>query len=913
MIDRTVLPRVLVLCLTAAATAPVYGQRTVPSPESVFGFAVGADYKLISYEESIDYFRQLDAASDRLQLVEVGRTSEGRTWYMALISSPENLADVERYRQMVQRLAHPAGLTDAAAHELARDGKVIVHIDGGLHASEIAGSQHTIQLAYDLLSDPDNSRTAGIFANVILMLWPSANPDGQNIVVDWYRENVGTPYEISALPRLYQKYIGHDNNRDAYMLSMIESRVMARTWRHWEPEIIYVHHQSAPFPTRIWLPPFAEPIATQAPPLMSREVNMIGMAMAQGLESNGQEGATHMGVFDAWYPGYIDYLPMMQNIASFWTETALYRYATPHFYTINDFPENARDLRPQSLYASPWEGGWWHLRDAVEYMVTASVSALDYAAKYREDVLYNRYQAGRNTIRKYEAQPPYAYFIPREQRDPVAAVELLKRLAFNGVRVSQLSRAVTHDGISYAAGTWVIPMNQEFGELVRQLLDVQAYPDLRQYPEGPPEQPYDAAGWTLSYQMGVQVHPAATPLAEDVAGALEPVRGAPADWRTADEESGGPAFDSPPGVGYETDSVAAGIVPPAGTIAGSGSRFALDPAQNNAFRAINRAWQAGGTVRFEPGTSGGAGRSGTSGRYVISGVPNSALTQWVEDLALRAERTGSPGGPTVRARVGLYRPWRASMDEGWSRWLLERYGFQFSNITNGEIQGGDLGARFDVIMLPAESPQAILNGFAKGSIVPRYEGGIGAAGVRALEEFVRLGGTLVCLNQSSDFAIEQLHLPVKNVVAGLSRADYFLSGSILEVTTDPAHPVMAGMPAKAKVFVGWSPVFTTLEGFEGVALAKYQERGSPLLSGYLLGEEHLQGYAAALDVHHGAGHVILLGFRPQWRGQPFGSFKILFNAVLYGGELARAVRGSPDFWTAPVEEKEQAEQKPGEE
>ncbi|MEJ2238666.1 MAG: M14 family metallopeptidase [Gemmatimonadales bacterium] len=377
-------------CLFSMATIPTgtHAQRSIPPPESVLGFPVGADFKLATYDESLEYFRRLDAASDWLQLIEIGSTSEGRDWYVALISSPDNLANVDRYRDIAHRLAHPADLTDEEAARLASEGKAIVHIDGGLHASEVAGAQHTIQLAYDLLTRTEDAGTRAILDNVILMLWPSINPDGQNMVVDWYRSNLGTPYEVSQMPRLYQKYIGHDNNRDAYMLNMIESRVIARTWRAWEPQIIYIHHQTAPFPTRIWLPPFAEPIATQAPSLMSREVNMIGMAIAQGLESRGQVGATHMGTgFDAWYPGYVDYLPMLQNIVAFWTETGLYRYATPHFYTINDFPGNTRDLRPQTLYSSPWQGGWWRLKDAVSYMVTASYSVLDYAAKYKETLL----------------------------------------------------------------------------------------------------------------------------------------------------------------------------------------------------------------------------------------------------------------------------------------------------------------------------------------------------------------------------------------------------------------------------------------------------------------------------------------------------------------------------------------------
>lgn len=412
----------------------------LPTPESVFGHPVGADFKLIDYRQSIDYFRRLAATSDRIRLLDVGRTSQGRPWTIALISSPANLADVERLRGIAHRLAHPAGLTDTEARALARDGKVFVDISGGLHASEIAGSQHTVQLAYDLLSR-DDARTRAILDATVLILWPSINPDGQEIVVQWYRKNVGTSYEVAPLDSLYQRYIGHDNNRDAYMLNQVESRVVARTWRHWEPQVIYVQHQTAPFPTRIWLPPFAEPVTPRVPGLMAREVNTIGMTIAQALETNGQVGATHMGKgFDAWYPGYIDYLPMLQNIAAFWTETALYSYATPKFYTIDDFPAEYRDLRPQSLYASPWRGGWWRLRDAVGYMETGSLATLDYAAKYREELLWNRYQAGRDAIARYRAEPPYAYVIPQAQRDPGAAVALLQRLAFNGVRVSALSR-----------------------------------------------------------------------------------------------------------------------------------------------------------------------------------------------------------------------------------------------------------------------------------------------------------------------------------------------------------------------------------------------------------------------------------------------------------------------------------------
>ena len=273
--------------VVALLVSPVPGAaqpRPVPTPESVFGHAVGADFTLIGYDESVRYFRQLAAASDRIKLLTVGKTSEGRDWTLALISSPANLANLEALRGIAQRLAHPADLSVAEARQLAHDGRAFVDISGGLHASEIAGSQHTIQLAYDLLSRNDD-RTRAILDQTVLLLWPSLNPDGQDIVVNWYRQNVGTPYEVAPLDRLYQKYIGHDNNRDAYMLNVVESRVIARTWRHWEPQVIYVQHQTAPFPTRIWLPPFAEPIAPRVPGLMSREVNTIGMTIDQALSS----------------------------------------------------------------------------------------------------------------------------------------------------------------------------------------------------------------------------------------------------------------------------------------------------------------------------------------------------------------------------------------------------------------------------------------------------------------------------------------------------------------------------------------------------------------------------------------------------------------------------------------------------
>jgi hypothetical protein len=908
----------LVVVALAGQAVMQAASPTLPTPESVLGFKPGADNKLATYDQAISYLKKLAAASPSLRLMEAGRTTNGRVMYFALISNAKNLDDVDRYREIAQRLAHPQGLSDNEARRLAREGKAFVHLDGGCHATEVAGAQMTLQLAYDLLARAAEPAIKDILDNDILMLWPTMNPDGQQMVGEWLAKNAGTPYEQSSLPRLYQEYVGHDNNRDAYMLNMIESRVMEQFWRQWEPNIIYVFHQSAPFPTRIWLPPFSEPIAPDAPYVVSREINMIGMAIAKSLDERGQVGATHMGqAFDAWYPGYVDYAPVFKNIPAFWTETAG-NMAAPRDYTLNDLPESYRDLRPQSLYASPWPAGWWRLGDAVAYNETAAISTLEFAAKYRESLLYNRYQAGRDQIAAGRKTAPYAYMIPQDQRDPVAAVEMLRRLAFGGVRVSQLTASATIDKIAYAAGTWVVPTDQEFGAMAREVLNLQKYPDLRQYPGGPPVRPYDAAGWTLPLQMGVKVTAVGSPLAEDVRGKLKllgatPLPAAkPTPYNMTASADPAP-FDSVPGIGFDSNPSAAAIVPPAGRLSGSGPALAVDPAQNNAFRAITRAWKLGASVQFAAGTR------ATGARYIITGLPDAAQADLVKSLALVAERTPASGVAIKKPRIGLYQPWSGSMDEGWTRWLLEQYGFEFVSLHPEDfktplrdkvdsiiladdaripVEGGGQpatarGATGTAAASPAGAPAAAGAAQAGGrgqggrgggsgrAVRPEYAYALTPADLQAFETFVREGGTVVCFNSACRFAIQQFKLPVRNVAEGLKPEEFFLRGSIVNVKTDPTHPVMAGMDETSAVFVDGSPVYEPQVGFKGTILAKYSDTGSPLQSGYLIGEKYLQGKAAALDVELDKGHVVLLGFRPQWRGQPFATFRVVFNSAIY--------------------------------
>lgn len=878
------------ILLASFLTPRLATSQAIPAPESVFGFPVGRDSTLFDYDQSIAYFRRLAEASDHVRLIEVGRTSFGKPWTAVLISSPANLARQDRYREINRQLARPETLTDEQARALAREGRALVDISGGLHASEIAGSQHTPQLAYELVSKANEPATREILDNTILFLWPSINPDGQDIVVNWCRDRLAgknpPPME------LYQKYIGHDNNRDSYMLNVVESRVVARTWREWEPQIIYVHHQSSPFPTRIWIPPFADPVGAHVHPILARTVNAIGMRIAAELDQEGKRGAVHMlATFDAWYPGYIDYMPMYQNIASWWTETQGGNCGIPRITTADSLPPAYRDTRPRALYESPWVEGRWGLRDQVDYMVTASMATLRYAAKFREELLYNRYQAGRNTIDQYRTSAPYAYIVPQAQRDPIAPVELLRRMAFLGVDVRQLDTTAAHEGVTYPRGTWVIPMDQGFAQLARSLFEPQVYPDLGD------DLPYDAAGWTLPYQMGVQVVEARAPLSQAFRAALAPLRGPAEAWGASPEYP------------FTTNATAAGIVPLPGSLTGRGNVVLLDPAQTNTFRFINRAIADGGSVRFVPAAA------GQGARYAVAGSPSGSFARWAEELGIRGERVGRiPASSLAPTRIALFKAAPGNMDQGWTEWLLDTWGYQYTMIGPAELQASNLGARFDVLVMASQNllPGGGRGGRGGGGVpgaVGGRGGGAGAAAaaanqdsarVRAVDEFVRGGGTVVAWNQGTTSLISALQLPVRNVVAGVARRDFFTGGSILRVITDPAHPVMAGMPDSADVMVYNSPVFVPTEGFEGAVLAKYPAQGSPLRSGFLHGESYLRGNAAAVDVKRGDGHIVLFGFQPQWRGQPLGTFRTVFNALHFARQVSAEARGAPGFWTAPA-------------
>jgi hypothetical protein len=544
--------------------------------------------------------------------------------------------------------------------------------------------------------------------------------------------------------------------------------------------------------------------------------------------------------FDNWYPGFLDYTHIFRNSIAFFTETALYRYGTPRFYTVDEFPADQRGLRAGMFYSSPWKGGWWRLGDAVRYMQGASMAVLDTAAKYREELLFNRYQAARDNVYRFQHEPPFAYVIPREQRDPPEAATLVEKLMINGIEVHHSARPFHANGREYPAGTWVVLMDQPYSALVKELFEPQLYPDLRETPTSPPKLPYDVTGWTLPMQMGVLVAPVLQPVAADQRAALQPI---------------------------------GQFTPPAGSLEGTGSAVILSHKPNASIKAANEILAAGGHVAFAPET----------GDIVVTNTDRPRVEKIIRDNSLTAKAAAAPPKDTTevkKPRVGLYRAWVPIIDEGWTRWLLENYAFNPVSLRNGDIQSGNLRDRFDAIILPDARPDTLRNGFGPGSIPGEYTGGIGLEGVAALRDFVLSGGILITFNNASLFAIDDLGLPVKNVLAGLKDDQFFCSGALLRVEMqDPTDAAAWGLPHDPVVMFERGPAFESKEGFRGRIIAAYPKEQSPLMSGYLLHSEKIQGKAAAMEVQYGKGRVYLLGFRPQWRGQSHGTYQFIFNAI----------------------------------
>jgi hypothetical protein len=849
--------RALSLSIVAAlALASKAAPNDVTSPESFFGFRLGSDRKLARWDRIVEYYRLLEKESDRIQVIDLGPSTEGHPYLLAIVTSPGNLAKLDRLREVNLRLQDPS-VSGAELEKLVAEGRAVVSQSFGLHATEVGGAQTAPELTYDLLSR-DDEETRRILDETILLLFPCFNPDGQIMVADWYQKTLGTEFEGHDLPWLYHKYVGHDNNRDADFLNMVEAKHTAKVlYRDWKPQAYVDHHQMGSYGARIYVPPYSEPIRPYADPLLWRELSWYGAHIAYKLEENGKSGVLNAGQYPGWGHFGWHWITPFHNISGMLTESASASLATPLYIHPDQLKGGAREFptyEAQSTMPNPWPGGWWRLRDIVEQQKIAAWAIQDLAARNRETVLRTSHLKAKRQTERGASGSPKAYVVPRAQHDPLTADLMIDTLLGSDVQIQRAKRDFTAGGMSYGAGSYLISLAQPKTGLVRNLLGETRYPDNEwtRARDGSPLRPYDTATHTMAEFMGVRVDP----LDEVVEGEFETIASV---------------------------ASAPGVVP-------SGSTHRLDGRLNASFEAVNLLLDGNASVRRVDQAAPGL----RPGDFLVSGASTAVLAEAARETGVSfesLERAPSSGTHDVkRQRVAMYQRYRGgNMDEGWTRFVLEQFRFPYTSLMDAEIRKGNLIASYDVIVLPHDSAATIEGkeeerppGQPEDLYPPEYRSGIGDEGVAALKDFVANGGTLVTLGEAAEFAIGNFDLRIRNVLEKVDSKEFFCPGSTLKTRFESEHPLAYGMPSSGLVLFWQSPAFEILpsnrnEDYEIVAT--YADRDI-LQSGWLVGEKHLSKKAAMVKAKHGDGSVVLIGFRPQHRAQTHGTFKLLFNALL---------------------------------
>ena len=867
--------RTLFAALILALSGTGWAQVTIASPAEVFGHQVGADHKLIPYPAVLDYLQMVADASDRVSIEDAGTSTLGNPMKVVVLTSPANQADLERLREIARLIAKPGDLSPDESQKLVDEGKIIALVTCSIHSTEVGSTQMVTEFVHDFATTEDPEKLAWMDEAVLLVM-PSINPDGQLMIVDWYNKWLGTEYEGGRMPWLYHHYVGHDNNRDFYMLSQKETKVVNEVLYHrWFPQAFLDEHQMGSTGPRMFVPPQTDPLNEEVHSLVFRQADVLGTNMSFRLEQAEKTGVGHNMIFDSYWPGGTRNTAWWKNVTGLLTEVASARIASPIFIDPSElrgggkgFPEYGR----RSNFPSPWPGGWWRLRDIVEYELVATWAFLEANAENRASILGNVNTMARWSVNNGLTGAPFAFVIPPDQHDPVAAAKLVDLLLEHGVDVARAAEPVKIGYSVYPAGTTVIPAAQAYRPFVLTMLQTQRYPEVRNATDAGILEPYDVASWSLPLSMGVEVVEAAEP----VVSATEPLS-AP-DWPTAD-----------------IDPEAAGYLIPAGA--------------DTAYTAVNRLLAEGRRV-FRLANSSAAGGRGDI--YLpaknLSSVDLESLTA---DLHLPiSSADAAPEGElwsVGSARVGLFKPWVASMDEGWTRFVLENYEFPLTTISNEQIRSGEFANEIDVLLFPDVDKGIIAKGERDASgyrryrspLPPDYAGGIdkwkdaGEAddtskspktkGGKHIKEWVEAGGTVVALDSSSEYFIELFELPVNNVMSKVSRDDFNCPGSTLRVEMNEESPLTFGMRTEEAIYFASSPAFQTRvpdARFDRTVVARYPDDDKDILiSGYLEGGEHLEKKAAVVEFTVGKGRVILIGFRAQHRAQPLRTFKLLFNTL----------------------------------
>ena len=884
------------LLLTATLSAQ---SLRVTTPKEEFGFNFGDDYQLATYQQLTAYWQKLDRESDRMVLQEIGRTSENRPHLMAIVTSPENHKNLARIRDSSRRLALAEGLTDDQARALARDGKTVVWIDGGLHASEVLGAQQLGEMVYQMVSRTDEETMR--FLNDTVILFVHANPDGHELVAGWYMRNpVPEKRSGAGLPLLYHHYIGHDNNRDFFASTQKETENINRVLYHeWSPQILYNHHQSGPAGTVFWSPPFRDPFNYNQDPLLVLGLQQLGIAIHTRMAAEGKPGASARasGAYDGWWNGGIRNTAAFHNILAILTE--MIGNPTPM-----QIPLVLQRQLPTSDLTFPILPQTWHFRQSIDYSITANRAVLDLASRYRETVLFNSYQMGRNSIargstdtwtpaphryaavaekmgvrmtagggpaptpekvaavmaelRKPEFRDPRGYIIPSSQADFPTAVKFINALREVGIKVQRATREFEVQGRKYPAGSFIVMGNQSFRPHVMDMFEPQDHPDNIPYAGAAPTPPYDHAGWTLAFQMGVEFDR----ILDGFTGPFEPVT----DWNV-----------KPPAAKVTTTASAAGYV--------------ISHQLVDSFVALNRLLAAKEEVYWLP-----------NGSWYVAARPSTraVLEKVATELGVGAEAAADKPPAAARRlrqpRVGLWDQYGGSMDSGWARWILEQYQFSFEKVFPPMLDAGNLNAKYDVLVfveggIPAVGATGGGNQPAAADIPEQYRSLLGRMSadrtIPEIRRFVENGGTVITIGAASTNLAQHFKLPVADHLSEngkpLPESKFYAPGSVLTARVDVTHPIAHGMKERTDVFFDNSPVFRldAAAAAQGIKPIAWFDTAAPLKSGWAWGQSYLQNGVAVIEAPIGKGRVLLFGPEIIKRAQPHGTFKFLFNGIFY--------------------------------
>jgi zinc carboxypeptidase len=836
--------RAIVLALVLLALPVTAAQQpggVIPTPVSHFGFRIGDDGQLATAEAIEKYFEAVATASDRVRLTDLGPTTDGHRTIAAFVSAAENIRNLDQIRIDNQRLADPRTLDEADARRLAAAHKVVIVIGCSIHATEIGASQAAIELLHWLATSND-AATLDQLQRAVIVVIPMLNPDGHRLVVDWYNKFRNTPFEGAPLPWPDHKYAGHDINRDAFMMNMAESRNLARFfYTEWHPQIFLSMHQLEPDGPRFVAPPVTDPIDSNVDPIIWREAALLGSAMTLELERDRHTGVVSNSLFDYYWPGYEDSAPLGHNIVCLLTEAASVKIATP-------VTQPAPDQRGHVSAPHPWPGGRWALRDIVDYELSAVRGLLRAATAYHDELVWNFYEMGRRAIEAGQKESPFAYIIPPDQQDVLAAIKLKQLLLEGGIEIQHAQEAFVAGGAAFPTGSDIVFLAQPYRAYVKTLLERQDYPGDRST-----DRPYDVTGWTLPAQMAVDV-------------------------RFVEK-----GFDPP----VMSKLSGTGVTPPRATIWGDKKPgYYLVEARGNAGAvAANRLFNAKIATSWLDAPMDVNGFRYPAGTLVVAAgkATMPILSAITAQLGLRVDGVkGKPPAPThaaTRSRVAVYQPRGANADTGWTRWVLEQYEFQAATITNADVASGNLRARYDAIVLPSAPAEVLSRGLPADVVPPEYAGGLDDDGVRQLDAFVRAGGTLICLDQSCAFAIDAFKLPIRDV-ARTTRDLFYCPGSILRIDVDTSQPLSYGLPEHTAGFFASSAAFEVAPNAATLQTAVRYAGKELLISGWLHGESVIAGRSAVVQASLGTGRIVLLGFPVQHRGQSLATFRLLFNAIL---------------------------------